>query len=156
MPELPGRAVRYKGRAISAIDRVAVATDSEQEARVKRASTTAILAAAIHASHVRWHQPPIVTDTYAIHMLPTFCRLVASNWALNRIIVDRLLKLFKSVRTENILRLRFAEDQLRDAVAAGARQYVILGAAWIRSAFARANSLTGCASSRSIIRDRST
>ena len=42
--------------------------------------------------------------------------------------MHRLLKLFKPVHTENILRLRFAEDQLREAVAAGARQYVILGA----------------------------
>ena len=105
-----------------------MATDNKQEARVKRASTTAILAAAIRASHVRWHRPPIVSDTYAIHMISPFWRLVATNWALNRIIVHRLLKLFKPVHTENILRLRFAEDHLRDAVAAGARQYVILGA----------------------------
>ena len=117
-----------QGGRIRAIDGDAVATDTKQEARVKRASTTAILAAAIRASHVRWQQPPIVADTYAIHMLPPFWRLVASNWALNRIIVNRLLKVFRPVHTENILRLRFAEDHLRAAVAAGARQYVILGA----------------------------
>ncbi|MDE0228719.1 MAG: class I SAM-dependent methyltransferase [Spirochaetaceae bacterium] len=105
-----------------------MATESRQEARVKRASTTAILAAAIRASHLRWHQPPIVADTYAIHMITFFWRLVATNWALNRLFVHRLLKLFKPVHTENILRLRFAEDHLREAIAAGARQYVILGA----------------------------
>ena len=105
-----------------------MATESRQEARVKRASTTAILAAAIRASHLRWHRPPIVSDTYAVHMITPFWRLVATNWALNRIFVHRLLKLFKPVHTENILRLRFAEDHLREAVAAGARQYVILGA----------------------------
>ncbi|MDE0447713.1 MAG: class I SAM-dependent methyltransferase [Spirochaetaceae bacterium] len=105
-----------------------MATESRQEARVKRASTTAILAAAIRASHLRWHQPPIVADTYAIHMITYFWRLVATNWALNRLFVHRLLKLFKPVHTENILRLRFAEDHLREAIAAGARQYVILGA----------------------------
>ncbi|MDE0024847.1 MAG: class I SAM-dependent methyltransferase [Spirochaetaceae bacterium] len=105
-----------------------MATESRQEARVKRASTTAILAAAIRASHLRWHQPPIVADTYAIHMITFFWRLVATNWALNRLFVHRLLKLFKPVHTENILRPRFAEDHLREAIAAGARQYVILGA----------------------------
>ena len=105
-----------------------MATESRQEARVKRASTTAILAAAIRASHLRWHQPPIVADTYAIHMITFLWRLVATNWALNRLFVHRLLKLFKPVHTENILRLRFAEDHLREAIAAGARQYVILGA----------------------------
>ena len=110
------------------MDSEAVASDSRQETRAKRASTTAVLAAAIRASHLRWHQPPIVADTYAIHMITPFWRLVANNWAMNRIIVHRLLKQFKPIHTENILRLRFAEDHLREAVAAGARQYVILGA----------------------------
>ena len=110
------------------MDGEAVASDSRQETRAKRASTTAVLAAAIRASHLRWHQPPIVADTYAIHMITPFWRLVANNWAMNRLIVHRLLKQFKPIHTENILRLRFAEDHLREAVAAGARQYVILGA----------------------------
>ena len=110
------------------MDSEAVASDNKKETRAKRASTTAVLAAAIRASHLRWHQPPIVADTYAIHMITPFWRLVATNWALNRIIVHRLLKRFKPIHTENILRLRFAEDHLREAVAAGARQYVILGA----------------------------
>ena len=123
------RAVRcYTGWADSAMDSGAVASDSRQETRAKRASTTAVLAAAIRASHLRWHQPPIVADTYAIQMITPFWRLVANNWAMNRIIVHRLLKQFKPIHTENILRLRFAEDHLREAVAAGARQYVILGA----------------------------
>ncbi len=105
-----------------------MANESRQEARVKRASTTAILAAAIRAGHLRWHQDPIVSDTYAIHLITPFWRLVANNWALYRVIVHRLMRALMPVHTENILRLRYAEDQLRDAVAAGARQYVILGA----------------------------
>lgn len=105
-----------------------MASDHNSDARVKSASTTAILAAAIRASHLRWHRQPIVSDNYAVHMITPFWRLVANNWALNRLIVHRLLKVFQPVHTENILRLRYAEDQLRDAVAAGARQYVILGA----------------------------
>lgn len=105
-----------------------MANDGKQEARVKRASTTAILAAAIRAGHLLWNQPPIVADHYALALITPFWRLVAKNWALNRIIVHRLLKVFKPIHTENILRIRFTEDHLRDAVAAGARQYVILGA----------------------------
>jgi methyltransferase (TIGR00027 family) len=105
-----------------------VANEDRQGARVKRASTTAILAAAIRAGHVRWNQPAIVADTYAIDMITPFWRLVANNWVLYRIIVHRLLKALKPVHTENILRLRYTEDRLREAVAAGARQYVILGA----------------------------
>lgn len=105
-----------------------MANGNRQEARVKRASTTAILAAAIRAGHARWHQPAIVSDTYAIDMITPFWRLVANNWAMNRIVVHRLLKVFKPVHTEAILRVRYSEDQLLEAVAAGARQYVILGA----------------------------
>ena len=47
-----------QGRADSAIDSETVANDGKQEARVRRASMTAI-----RAGHARWHQPPIVSDT---------------------------------------------------------------------------------------------
>ena len=124
---LPGWRCAVQGRRIRLLIGP-VASDGKQEARVKRASTTAILAAAIRAGHLHWNKPAIVSDSHAIHMITPFWRLVATNWALNRIIVHRLLKVFKPVHTENILRLRYAEDALRDAVAAGARQYVILGA----------------------------
>ena len=105
-----------------------MSNDGKQEGRVRRASATAVLAAAIRASHLRWNRHPIVSDTYAGALITPFWRLVANNWALNQIIVHRLLKLFKPIHTENILRLRYAEDRLHDAVSAGARQYVLLGA----------------------------
>ena len=92
------------------------------------ASTTALLVAAIRASHLRWNHPPIFTDDYALQMTTPFWRLVATNRLLNRLIVHRLLRVFRPIHTENILRIRYAEDRLREAVAAGAAQYVILGA----------------------------
>ena len=61
-------------------------------------------------------------------MTTPFWRLVATNRILNRLIVHRLLKVFRPIHTENILRIRYAEDRLREAVGAGVGQYVILGA----------------------------
>jgi methyltransferase (TIGR00027 family) len=92
------------------------------------ASRTALLVAAIRASHLRWNHPPIFTDDYALQMTTPFWRLVATNRLLNRLIVHRLLRVFRPIHTENILRIRYAEDRLQEAVAAGAAQYVILGA----------------------------
>ena len=61
-------------------------------------------------------------------MTTPFWRLVATNRLLNRLIVHRLLRVFRPIHTENILRIRYAEDRLQEAVASGAAQYVILGA----------------------------
>ena len=87
-----------------------------------------MLVAAIRASHLRWNRPPIFSDDYALQMTTPFWRLVATNRLLNRLIVHRLLKVFRPIHTENILRIRYAEDRLREAVGAGVGQYVILGA----------------------------
>ena len=98
------------------------------EPRELRASKTAVLVAAIRASHLRWDRPPIFTDDYALQMTTPFWRLVATNRLLNRLIVHRLLKVLRPIHTENILRTRYAEDRLREAVGTGIVQYVILGA----------------------------
>ena len=94
----------------------------------RKASTTAILVAAVRASHLRWNRSPIFSDQYAIDMVTPFWRLVANNWVLNRLVVDVLLRTLKPTHTVIILRIRYAEDRLREAIAAGVRQYVILGA----------------------------
>ena len=112
-----------------------MATDDRQEHAAgpdgdgaRGASRTAILAAAIRGSHLRWDRPPIFSDRYALEMVTPFWRLVATNWLLNRLIVHLLLRVFRPIHTENILRIRYAEEQLREAVTAGVGQYVILGA----------------------------
>ena len=100
----------------------------EAASRERRESKTATLAAAIRAHHRRWHRSPIFTDDYAVDMLSPFWRLVVGNRLLNRFVVHVLLGVFKPIHTENILRIRYAEDRLREAVSAGVGQYVILGA----------------------------
>ena len=93
-----------------------------------RVSRTATLAAGIRAHHRRWHNPPILDDAYAVRMVSPFWRQVASNRLLNWLVVHKLLGPFHPIHTENILRARYAEDRLEEAIAAGVRQYVILGA----------------------------
>ncbi len=95
----------------------------------QKASTTAILVAAIRASHLIWNQPAIFSDTYALQMVTPFWRQVAKNRLLNWLIKDALLGVLKPIHTEAILRVRFTEDRLREAVSTkGVGQYVILGA----------------------------
>ena len=96
--------------------------------RAGRASRTATLAAGIRAHHRRWHPDPILDDAYAVRMVSPFWRQVAHNRLLNWIVVHKLLGPFHPIHTENILRARYAEDRLDEAITAGVRQYVILGA----------------------------
>lgn len=93
-----------------------------------RVSRTATLAAGIRAHHRRWHPDPILDDPYAVRLVSPFWRQVAHNRLLNWIVVHKLLGPFHPIHTENILRARYAEDRLDEAVAAGVGQYVILGA----------------------------
>ena len=102
--------------------------DPQDQPRGRRASKTAVLVAAIRASHLRWDHPPVFSDQYALQMTTPFWRLVATNRLLNRLIVHRVLGVFRPIHTENILRIRYAEERLQEAVGAGVGQYVILGA----------------------------
>ena len=99
-----------------------------KETRPRKASTTAILVAAVRASHLRWNRAPIFSDQHAIKLVTPFWRLVANNWLLNRLVVDVLIRTLKPTHTVIILRIRYAEDRLHEAISSGVQQYVILGA----------------------------
>jgi methyltransferase (TIGR00027 family) len=79
----------------------------------RKASTTAILVAAVRASHLRWCPDPIFSDEYASAMVTPF---------------DVLLRPLKPMHTVIVVRIRYAEDRLWEAITAGLGQYVILGA----------------------------
>ena len=95
---------------------------------MRRTSTTASLAAGIRAHHRRWNPAPIFADDYAVDMVSLGWRLIVKNRLLNWLVVDTLLAPFHPIHTENILRVRYAEDCLHEAIEAGLAQYVILGA----------------------------
>lgn len=95
---------------------------------MRRTSTTASLAAGIRAHHWQWNPAPIFADEYAVNMVSLGWRLIVKNRLLNWLVVDKLLAPFHPIHTENLLRVRYAEDCLYEAIEAGLVQYVILGA----------------------------
>ena len=62
---------------------------------------------------------PILDDAYAVRLVSPFWRQVAHNRLLNWIVVDKLLGPFHPIHIENILRARYAEDRLQEALPAG-------------------------------------
>ncbi len=97
---------------------------------IVRPSKTAELAAAIRAVHLRRAQHPVFRDELAMGMLGPFWRTVASSRLLRWIVIDGLLGRLEPVSPEVLLRARFGEDRVRDAVAGGIDQYVIIGAGY--------------------------
>ena len=93
-----------------------------------RASRTANLAACVRAYHCRWHASPIFADTYAFDMISGFWRAIARHRLSSWITVHTVFRAFRPIHTEIVLRSRYAEDHLMDAVGEGVVQYVILGA----------------------------
>ena len=93
-----------------------------------RTSRTANLAACVRAYHCQWYKAPIFADTYAIDMISNFWRVIARNRMFSWIVVHTVFRAFRPIHTEIILRARYAEDRLMEAVRAGVGQYVILGA----------------------------
>lgn len=89
-----------------------------------RASRTAEAVAIRRAVHQVVDVPPVFVDPIAIHMLgaDTAARLRAHPRAFDRSRVGRYLRAFLAARS------RFAEDCVREAVARGVEQYVLLGA----------------------------
>ena len=89
-----------------------------------RPSRTAVGVAALRAAHLLFDAPPpILDDTVAIHLLDpeTRLRLEGSRAEAGRPLSVRL-------RSHIIVRSRFTEDCLSEAVAGGTTQYVVLGA----------------------------
>ena len=91
-------------------------------------SATATLAAGIRAHHWQWNNAPIFADECAIDMVSLFWRIIVKNKPLNWLVVHKLLGAFHPIHTEIVLRTRYAEDRLMEAISQGVSQYVILGA----------------------------
>ena len=95
----------------------------------KDTSKTAVLVATIRAVHLRWHNPPhVFEDTYALQMLTPFWHAVAKYRLLKWLVGDVILGVYRPVYPAVVLRSRYTEDQLEQAIESGTSQYVILGA----------------------------
>jgi methyltransferase (TIGR00027 family) len=105
-----------------------------------KASMTAMGTALMRATHTRLDRPPLLDDPWGDRLIPSEQR-EAMLGSGGREALDVALRAHPSYGTV-ILRARYAEDALADAVARGVRQYVIVGAgmdsfALRRPAFAR-------------------
>jgi len=95
----------------------------------KDTSKTAVLVATIRAVHLRWHdRPHIFEDTYALQMLTPFWHAVAKYRLMKWLVGDVILGVFRPLFPAVVLRSRYTEDQLEQAIESGTSQYVILGA----------------------------
>jgi methyltransferase (TIGR00027 family) len=93
-------------------------------------SQTAMIVAMPRAIHqLIDSEPRILDDPVAVHMVPGFSRenVLATLNAPNPIL-DYRSPMMTLARANLIMRARFTEDCLREAINAGVRQYVILGA----------------------------
>ena len=97
-------------------------------AHKRRTSKTAVLAASVRAYHCQWSKSPVFADDRAIDMVPLIWRVIAKNRLLGWFVVHKVFHPFRPVHTEVLLRARYAEDRLMEAISAGVGQYVILGA----------------------------
>ena len=93
-----------------------------------RTSKTAALAASVRAYHYQQSKFPVFADDYAVDMVPFIWRVIAKNRLLSWFVVHKVFQSFRPIHTEVILRARYAEDRLMEAISEGVGQYVILGA----------------------------
>lgn len=96
--------------------------------RKGKASRTAEVAAAARARHCLYESPVIFQDPFALELTsPTWRRIVVTR-PLRWLVFEQLLRALRPVGAQIVARSRYAEDVLEQAIAAGVRQYVIVGA----------------------------
>ena len=73
-------------------------------------------------------QPVILEDTAAIWLLDPPLSVVLKVGILRKLFWERLLTRIRPISAFIVIRSRYTEDCLEEAIAAGCRQYVVLGA----------------------------
>lgn len=106
-------------------------------------SRTAEATAAIRACHLRYDQPLVFEDAFAEHLTSPLWRAVACNPLLYYPIVRGLLRGLRPVHGWILTRDQLTMDDLEAFVAAGGRQYVLLGAGFDSIALRRPAWLDG-------------
>ncbi len=93
-----------------------------------RASRTAEMAAATRAEHYLYESPAIFEDPFALAFTSPVLRRIVITKPLRWFVNDVLMRWGHPLEAEIVARSRYAEDLLEQAIAAGVRQYVIVGA----------------------------
>lgn len=93
-----------------------------------RASRTAEVAAAVRALHTLYASPTIFEDPFALDFTSPAWRRIIVTRPLRWLVFGVLLRSLRPAGAQVVARSRYAEDLLDQAIAAGMRQYVIVGA----------------------------
>lgn len=93
-----------------------------------QASRTAEAAAAVRAMHRLYDVPVVFDDAFALDLTSPGWRRIATSGVLHWLITKVVARSQSPVAAQVVARSRFAEDLLKDAVAGGLRQYVLVGA----------------------------
>jgi methyltransferase (TIGR00027 family) len=93
-----------------------------------KVSRTAEAAAAVRARHCLYESPVIFQDPFALEFTSPAWRTIVVTKPLRWLVFERLLRALRPVGAQVVARSRYAEDVLEQAIAAGVRQYVIVGA----------------------------
>jgi len=93
-----------------------------------RPSRTAEVAAAMRARHCLYESPVIFQDPFALDFTGPTWRTIIVTRPLRWLVFERLLRALRPVGAQVVARSRYAEDVLERSIAAGVRQYVVVGA----------------------------
>ena len=99
-------------------------------------SRTAYRVALRRAAHQIWARPRVFDDPVALKIIGSV--------AAAEVAGKRPPGPSRYLRAFIVARSRFAEDHLAEAVASGVKQYVVLGAGWIRLPVATRLPMSGC------------
>ena len=96
--------------------------------RATKTSKTADAVTALRAAHHLYDSSLIFDDPYALGLTSAGWRVIVGNRALYRLTANRLLGVLRPTYGQVLVRARYSEDRLEQAMAAGIGQYVNIGA----------------------------
>jgi len=108
-----------------------------------QASRTAEGSAAVRAIHRLQDEPRIFDDPYALELTSPAWRRIARSGPLRWLVTRVLLPSLRPIAAETVVRSRYTEELLEQAIARGTRQYVIVGAGFDSFALRRRDDPSG-------------
>jgi len=100
----------------------------ESQMEKEQRSKTAEFVAAVRAAHLLYDRPVLFEDRFAIQLTSATWRVICEYRLLHWLVLKKILGALRPLHGQILGRSRYAEDQLDNAISAGVRQYVLLGA----------------------------
>jgi methyltransferase (TIGR00027 family) len=107
---------------------VAASPSARSQMEKGKPSRTAEFTAAVRAAHLLYDRPLLFEDPFAVQLTSATWRVICENRLLHWLVMKKILGAFRPLHGQILARSRYAEDQLDNAISAGMRQYVLIGA----------------------------